>query len=164
MKRSKIISALTIFSVLFMLLSGCASDPVADDLTNYMNNQMQTVSKMQNAYLTLLNDLSNSEDNDVQTVSTKIKEEVLPSSDKLIAEAKKIVPATVELKNLHNKYIAAMTKQNKGLAMMLEGLENSNNETVTTGSKIITEANSEYALFIKELNALAKAHGLEVQN
>lgn len=164
MKRSKIISAITIFSVLFMLLTGCASDPVADDFTNYMNNQMQAVSKMQNAYLILLSDISDSKDTDVQTVITKMKKEVLPSSDKLIAEAKKIVPATVEVKNLHNKYIAAMSKQNIGLAKMLEGLTNSNNETVTAGSKIVTEANSEYALFIKELNALAKAHGLEVKN
>ena len=164
MIRSKIISAITILSVLFTLLTGCASDPVADDLTNYMNNQMQTVSKIQNTYLTLLNDISDSEDADVQTVITKIQEEVLPSSDKLIAEAKKIVPATVEIKNLHNKYVAAMIKQNNGLAMMLEGLKNSNNETVAAGSKKITEANSEYALFINELNDLAKEHGLVVQN
>jgi hypothetical protein len=129
-----------------------------------MNNQMQAVSKIQKTYLTLLSDISESADTDVKTVITKIKDEVLPSSDNLIAEAKKIVPATVEVKNLHNKYVAAMTKQNNGLAKMLQGLKNSNNETVTDGSKIITEANAEYALFIKELNALAKAHGLDVQN
>ncbi|QNU68500.1 hypothetical protein EHE19_008910 [Ruminiclostridium herbifermentans] len=160
----KIKSAITIVSVFLTLLTGCASDPVADDLTYYMNNQMQAVSKIQNTYLTLLNDISNSEDSDIQTVITKIQEEVLPSSDNLIAEAKKIVPATQEVRNLHNKYISAMTKQKNGLAIILDGLKNSNNETVSAGSKIITEANSEYALFIKELNALAKAHGLEVQN
>lgn len=163
MRNSKIISAITIFSVLFTLLTGCATDPVADDLTNYMNNQMQAVSEIQNTYLTLLNDISDSEVTDVQTVINKIKEDVLPSSDKLITEAKKIVPATLEVKNLHSKYISAMTKQNKGLAMLLEGLNNSNNETVIAGSTIISEANSEYALFIQELNALAKEHGLEVQ-
>jgi predicted PurR-regulated permease PerM len=164
MRRGKINSAITIISVLFTLLTGCAVDPVADDLTNYMNNQMQAVSKIQNTYLTLLNDISNSENADIKTVINKIQEEVLPSSNNLIAEAKKIVPTTVEVKNLHNKYISAMTKQNEGLTIMLEGLKNSNNETVTAGSEIITEANSEYALFIKELNSLAKAHGLEVQN
>ncbi len=164
MIKSRTIIVITILSVFFTLFTGCTSDPVADDLTNYMNNQMQEVSKIQNKYLTLLSDITESENTNIQTVITQIKDEVLPRSDRLIAEAKKINPATEEVKILHNKYIAAMTKQNKGLVEMLKGLQNYDNETVKDGSKIITEANEEFTIFLNKIKVLAKEHGLEVQN
>lgn len=160
--KCKIISIYGILMI--MLLTSCGIDPIADDVTNYMNNQMPAIIELQNNYLTSLSSISESTDMDAKTVITKLNDEVIPKSNKLIAEAKKIVPATEEVRTLHNKYIAALTKQNSGLTKMLEGLQNKNRETVTSGSKIITEANTEYTEFVNQLNALAKAHGLEVQN
>ncbi|PYG89924.1 hypothetical protein LY28_00524 [Ruminiclostridium sufflavum DSM 19573] len=162
-KKLELISAIAILGIVFFMLAGCGADPIAEDITSYMNNQMPSVIELQNEYLSALNTISEAGGSDAKAVASELKDEVIPLSDRLIEAAEKVIPATEEIKALHGKYISAMTKQNSGLAKMLEGLQNNNEKAVTSGSQIISEANTEYTAFVNELTAIAKAHGLEVK-
>lgn len=154
MKKNKVFNVITSLALVFTPLTGCGSDPVADDLTNYVNNQMPAIVKLQESFITILSSIN--ESTDVQTMISKLNEEIIPSSDKLIEEAKKIVPKTEKVKALHNKYISAMTKYNSGFVKMLEDLEKANDEMVNNRSKITAEANSEHNAYVEELHAFGK--------
>lgn len=162
MKR---IFSLSIIVLIFsLLLTGCMKDKVADDITNYMNNQMPTLNIFQENIVNALNDIAKDEAMDTDTFIKKLKDEIIVNSNKLIEESKKIVIETEEVKSIHAKYIAAMTKQNSGLVLMLEGLENDRNvEKLSKSTTLLAESDVEYKAYVSETNALALEHGLTVK-
>lgn len=164
MKKNKIISVIAILAFTFTVLTGCGSDPIAEDVINYINIQMPTIAELEDSFLTSLDSMAENEDMDIPTLILSLKDEIIPNCDKLIEGAKKIIPETEEVAALHDKYIEAMTKQNSGFVKMKEGLEdNINNETVEQGGTIVDEGNAEYTAYVDELDALATEHGVELE-
>ena len=162
--KRKIFSVIVVLVIVSTVLTGCQSDPVADDIINYMNTEMQPVNELQESLVASLGIISENKNEEIATLISNFQDEVLPKLNNLIEEAKTIVPETEEVAAIHNKYIAAMIKQKNGFVKMIEGYkDNLNNETLDEGGVMIDEAGTEYTAYVEELNALAIEHDLELE-
>ncbi|WP_461206824.1 hypothetical protein [Clostridium sp. DL1XJH146] len=143
----KIIMTILTLAIGMAVLTGCSSDPVQDDLINYINNEVSTLVETENSvteeYSAII---ENSEATDIE-FAAKLKDVIIPASEELVAQAKAIVPETEEVAAVHNKYVEAVTEQNEGFVLFLQATQK-NNELVeySTNSEMLTLINLEDAI------------------
>lgn len=162
MKKNKIISVFAILAMMTIMLTGCGSDPIKDDISNYVDKQMPSVSALEKSVTADFNAVSGDNYSDDSTMLSKVEDVVIPNSNKLIEAAKAVVPETAELKALHEKYIAAKTLQNQGFALLVIALEEGNGDAATESNNMLVQADTQIGAYATELKALAKDHGLEL--
>jgi len=163
MKKTKIISTIALFAITLTMLAGCGTDPVQDDITDYINNQMPAVAILEGNVNKSFNSVIGDKYVDDPTMLKKIKDEVIPNSNKLIEKAKAVTVKTPELKILHAKYIAAKVAENSALIMIQTALENGDGDMVKKSNDLIIQAGKQAIDYVAEVNAFAKDHGLEVE-
>lgn len=157
----KILAVTMMICLLIPTLAGCFSDPVQDDLLNYINKEIPTVRTLENSVSKMYTDITSDGNIDDATAATKFESELLPTSDELISKAKAIVPATDEVKKVHDKYIAALTAQHDGFKLYKDAYANSDVDAVTKANDQMTKALSTSEEFLTELRALEEKHNVE---
>lgn len=163
MKKTKIMSIIAALALSFTVLSGCGSDPIQDDLTNYVNNQLPAVQTTETALKDTLN--ANVGDNytDDETLLTALNDSVLPLSVDVLAAAEKIVPATEEVAALHKQYVTSLTTLNSALTMLVEALSTGDGDMATEANDLLITAQTQDDEFVAAVAALAKDHGLKLK-
>lgn len=156
----KIIATISILLVCFTMLIGCSKDPVQEDLINYINNQLPTIVELESKVTKEYEASTGNNFVDDDTIAKRLKDVIIPASDELLAKSKAIVPATEEVKKVHNKYIASITEQNEALNMLLlaaskhdEAMVKTVNEKLANSDKISNE-------YVSEVEALKKEHNV----
>lgn len=163
MKKKKIISVIAVFAIVLAMLTGCGSDPVKDDLTNYITKQMPAATELGKSITSGFNSVAAANYIDDKTMLLKLKDEVIPNSNKLIETAKAITSKTKELGAIHEKYVAAITKQNSGFTMLQTALEKSDADMAKKANDLLIEADTQSKNYVAEVNAFAKEHGMEIK-
>jgi Tfp pilus assembly protein PilP len=74
---------LAIFLPILILLSGCSSDPVQDDLHNYVNKEMKEAAKLESTAVLAYEGVSGTNYRDDQTMYDVLNRDVIPITTNL---------------------------------------------------------------------------------
>ncbi len=159
-KMKSIMSTISALLICVTVLAGCGSDPVQDDLINYINNQLPTIAKLEEKVTSEYQAVKADSNADDATFGAKLKDVIIPAAAELIAKAKATVPATEEVKIVHDKYIASMTIQSEAFAILLDAAGRNDEKLVKTANEKLTEAEKLSKEYLADLETLKKDHGV----
>ena len=156
----KILTLLLMLVMSLTFLTGC-SDPVYDDLENFLNVEMKEV----NADYTKLTAEVGTWQNltDDADIKKSIDDTLLPLVNGSLEKLKDINPATEEVKAIKDKYVKVMDAYKTGFEALAEGCETQEEATITAGSEKIEEAVELLDEYNKALEELAKEHSSEIE-
>ena len=156
-----------IFSLLLMvvmsvtLLAGCGSDPVYDDLENFLNVEMKEVNAEYTQVTAEVGTWENLEDD--TAIKKSIDDTLLPLVNGSLEKLKDITPETEEVKAIKDKYVRVMETYKTGFEALSEGCETQDEATINAGSQKLEEAVELLDEYNKALEELAKEHGSEIE-
>ena len=155
-----------IFALLLMvvmsvtLLAGC-SDPVYDDLENFLNVEMKQVNA---DYTKITEEVGKWETyEDDNAIKKSIDDTLLPLVEASLTALKDINPETEEVKAIKDKYVKVMDTYKVAFEILAEGCETQDEATINTATEKLEEAVSLLDEYNKALEELAKEHGSEVE-
>jgi len=155
----KVIATISTVLIFATVLAGCGkSDPVQDDLLNYINNQVPTVVDLEKKVATEYASTTGTNYTDDATLAAKLKDVIIPASDELITKTKAIIPATDEVSKIHSKYIAAITGQHEAFNLLLQAVQTNDAALVTTVNEKLATAGTVSKEYVADLQALKKEH------
>ena len=156
-----------IFTLLLMvvmsvtLLAGCGTDPVYDDLENFLNVEMKEVNE---EYTKLTEEVGKWEAfEDDADIKKSIDSVLLPLVNGSLEKLKDIAPETEEVKTIKDKYVKVMDAYKAGFEALSEGCETQEEATINKGSEKLEEAVKLLDEYNKALEKLAKEHGSEIE-
>ena len=156
-----------IFALLLMvimsvtLLAGCGSDPVYDDLENFLNVEMKEVNA---EYTQLTAEVGTWETlEDDTAIKKSIDDTLLPLVNGSLEKLTEINPATEEVKEIKDKYVKMMDAYKASFEILAEGCETQDEATINAGNEKLEEALELLDDYNKALEDLAKEHGSEVE-
>ena len=156
----KILALILMAFMSFTLLTGC-SDPVYDDLENFLNVEMKEVN---DDYTKITTEVGTWETLvDDADIKKSIDDTLLPLVNSSLEKLKNIQPATEEVKGIKDKYVMVMDAYKAGFEALSEGCETQEDETINAGSQKLEEAVELLDEYNKALEELAKEHGSEVE-
>ncbi len=142
------------------LFAGC-SDPVYDDLSDFLNVQMTEVNA---EYVSLTEEVGKwSTFEDDTAIAESLNNVLIPLVDSSLAKLENITPATDEVKALKEKYVDVMDAYKKGFTALLEGCETQEDATINEGYAALEEAVTLLDEYNKGLEDLAKEFGAEIE-
>ena len=156
----KILALLLMVVMSVTLLAGC-SDPVYDDLENFLNVEMKEVTENYTKITTEVGTWETLED-DV-AIKKSIDDTLLPLVNGSLEKLKGITPETEEVKAIKDKYVKVMETYKTGFEALSEGCETQEEATINAGSQKLEEAVELLDEYNKALEELAKEHGSEVE-
>ena len=156
----KILALLLMVVMSVTLLTGC-SDPVYDDLSNYLNVEMKEVNE---EYTKLTEEVGTWETlEDDAAIKKSIDDALLPLVNGSLEKLKGINPETEEVKAIKDKYVKVMDAYKAGFEALSEGCETQDDATINAGSAKLEEAVELLDEYNKALEELAKDHGSEIE-
>ena len=156
-----------IFALLLMvvmsvtLLAGCGTDPVYEDLSNYLNVEMVEVNDEYEKLTAEVGTWETLEDD--AAIKKSIDDTLLPIVNGSLEKLGGINPETEEVKEIKNKYVKMMDAYKAAFEALSEGCETQEDEIINTGNKKLEEALEILDEYNKALEELAKEHGSEVE-
>lgn len=156
----KLLSILLMAAMAIALLTGC-SDPVYDDLSNFLNVEMKQVNE---DYVKITEEVSRWEEmEDDIALSKSLSDVLIPLVDASLENLEEIDPATQEVEELKKKYVKVMDAYKKGFEALLEGCETQDEATINAGNDAVLEGVNLLDEYNKALEELADAHGAEIE-
>lgn len=156
-----------LMSVIFislLVLTGCGSDPVHDELLNYINTDMKPLAAKEQKVLDDYDSVTGNNYTDDETLYNKLIDEILPEYRDFISELEGINIETKELSDIHEKYIDAANTQQQGLIKITDALEKQNIGLAAEANQMLTEGRKGLRDYQKEIKNLAKEHNVEFKN
>lgn len=156
----KLLSILLMAAMAIALLTGC-SDPVYDDLSNFLNVEMKQVNE---DYVKITEEVGRWEEmEDDIALSKSLSDVLIPLVDASLENLEEIDPATQEVEELKKKYVKVMDAYKKGFEALLEGCETQDEATINAGNDAVLEGVNLLDEYNKALEELADAHGAEIE-
>ena len=156
----KLLALLLMVVMSFTLLTGC-SDPVYDDLENFLNVEMKQVNA---DYTKITEEVGKWETyEDDNAIKASVNDTLLPLVEASLTALKDINPETEEVKAIKDKYVKVMDTYKVAFETLAEGCETQDEATISTATEKLEEAVSLLDEYNKALEELAKEHGSEVE-
>ena len=156
-----------IFALLLMvvmsvtLLAGCGTDPVYEDLSNYLNVEMVEVNAEYEKITAEVGTWETLEDDNA--IKKSIEDTLLPLVNGSLEKLTEINPATEEVKEIKDKYVKMMDAYKASFEILAEGCETQDEATINAGNEKLEEALELLDDYNKALEDLAKEHGSEIE-
>lgn len=163
MKIKRMICVIAMLAIAVSAFSGCAADPIQEDLKNYINVELATYTTLQSTVQTELASAMGENFVDIETTHT-ILLNVLPKSESLVETAKAIKTTTPEVTALHAKCIAALTAQDDAIKAYIAAIEANDADLVVSTNAAIDDVIAQYESYLVDATAMMKAHGLEINS
>ena len=158
----KKIFALLLMAVMSVtLLAGCGTDPVYEDLSNYLNVEMVEVNADYEKLTAEVGTWETLEDD--AAIKKSIDDTLLPLVNGSLEKLGGINPETEEVKAIKDKYVKMMNAYKAAFEALSEGCETQDEATINTGSEKLEEALELLGEYNTALETLAKEHGSEVE-
>ena len=143
------------------LLAGCGTDPVYDDLSNYLNVEMVEVNAEYEKLTAEVGTWETLEDD--AAIKKSIDDTLLPLVNGSLEKLGGINPETEEVKAIKDKYVKMMDAYKASFEALSEGCETQDEATINTGNEKLEEALELLDEYNKALEELAIEHGSEVE-
>ncbi|PGV55827.1 hypothetical protein [Bacillus sp. AFS037270] len=145
-----------------LLVSGCFSDPVQDDLLNYVNKEMKQAGKLEAAAVSSYEGVSGANYKDDQTMYDALTKEVIPNYNEFIKELDSVKIETDELQGIHEIYIEGADIQYKAFVTIKQALEEQDPALVQEANDMLADAREHIRDYKSKLNKLAKDHDVKI--
>ena len=153
---------MAIFLPILILLSGCSSDPVQDDLLNYVNKEMKEAAKLESTAVSAYERVSGTNYQDDQTMYDVLNRDVIPNYNEFIKELDSVKIETDEVREIHEIYIEGADKQFKAFAIIKQALEEQDADLIQKANDMLADARKHLREYQTKLNKLAKEHDVEI--
>lgn len=155
------LNVLLICVVLLVLLSGC-SDPVQDDLLNYINEDMKPLAVLEEDTIAEYDSVTGDNYVDDLTTYFHIEEVVVPMYRDFIEQLEAVNPKTSEVQELHESYIEAVNIQNNAMLKILAAIDQQDYDMIADANEMLAEGRAGIRSFTNELEELAEEHNVEI--
>lgn len=160
--KSKIITL--IFTLALACLSvGCATDKVALDLTNYLNQGVLNIAELEQKSLARYASVTGSNYKDDQTTYEALRDYVIPLYRRFIRGLRALQPETQEVRDLNRIYIDGADSLLEGFKLILLAIETQDGSLIRPANEYLEKGRLENERWRKELIALASEHGVKPQ-
>ena len=156
----KFLSILLMLVIAASFLTGC-SDPVYDDLENYLNVEMKQVNADYEKLTAEIGAWETMEDD--AAIMDSLNNVLLPIVNGSLEALKEINPATEEVKAIKEKYVKVMETYKESFEALVEGAETQDEETIMLGYEKMSEAVDILDEYNKALEELAAEYGSEIE-
>lgn len=154
---------LAIFLPILFLMSGCSSDPVQDDLLNYVNKEMKEAGKLEKAAISAYDGVSGSNYQDDQTMYNVLINDVIPNYNEFIKELDSVKIETDEVREIHEIYIEGADIQFNAFAIIKQALEEQDANLIQKANDMLADARKHIRDYQTKLDHLAKEHDVEIE-
>ncbi|MFC7371114.1 hypothetical protein ACFQPF_05445 [Fictibacillus iocasae] len=141
-----------------LVLAGCLSDPVAEEMVTYVNKTMKPLSEQEEEVKELYEGVTGNNYTDDQTLYTALTEEIIPKYNEFLKDVESIELETEEMQELHEKYIEAVQIQQNGMLSLVTALEEQSFEKVNEANGKLNEARKMMRDYQKDIKKLADEH------
>lgn len=147
--------------VIILILTGCTTNPIQEDIIKYVNETLPTVVDIEAAVIAGYESATGENYVDDATTLSIIQDEVTPKANTWIAMVELIKPDTAELRAVHEIYIESVNVMSQAMGLITSGI-------VQGDVALVYEANEKMALqrkltrqFLSELEQLAKENNVD---
>ena len=135
---------------------------IQEDVINYVNVELPKIVDIENKVITGYSSVTGDKYKDDKTTYTKLKNQVIPDSLKLVADSEKITPKTEELRVVHELYLSSINEQNSAFTLILSALETGDTSTVAQANDKLTKARKAERDFLAKLKELEVKYNVTV--
>ncbi len=150
------------FSLLFLtgyaLFMGCATDPVAWDVTEYVNQGILGIAELERRPLARYASARGEEYTTEAQLYHILKYDVLPEYERFFSLLKQIDPQTPEVRRLHYTYVNGVRHIYRGFKIKIIGLERNDDVLIRAANEMIEKGRMENEKWQKDLATLYEAH------
>jgi hypothetical protein len=157
MKRAELIAILMLSAVLL----GCATDPVAVDLTNYVNQGVLQIAELEQKSLERYAAVTGPNYKSDQEVYAALKDWVIPLYTRFYRGLKKIRPETQEVRDLHRVYLLGAGSLLDGFKTLKVAIEQKDKGLITVVNEKLEKGRLENERWKREATVLANKYGLK---
>ena len=157
--KKLLIFAITVASVL-LLLTSC-SDPVKDELTDFVNVQMAEINENYEAITEELAKWETFATDEEWIVS--LRETLIPKCDEILKKLSEIEPTTEEIKAIKAMFTTVIEKYKDGFTKMLAGVCALDENLMTEGSDLLEKGMEALSEYNGTLESLASRFGIRVE-
>ncbi len=150
----------TLLGVCFFLFA-CATDKVAWDLVDYVNQDILGIAELERRPLERYTSARGDKDFTEQKLYKALKEDVLPEYKRFYDLLKEIKPKTKEVRRLHYIYIRGTEYIYRGLKTKMIGLEKKDEIIIRSANCEIAKGKEKNKIWRRGLVALFEEHGIE---
>lgn len=149
-----------VLSIAITTTVGCASNRVAKDLVDYVNQDILGIAELEGNALRSYAAVVGENYTTDEAVYTAMKNEVVPTYKRFLDLLKTISRQTEEVKELHAIYVRGADMMYNGFRTKLMGLENKDENIIRMANAQIEDGRVITDKWRDELFALAKKHGV----
>ena len=155
--KTKIIAS--IFALALACVSaGCATDKVAVDLTNYLNQGVMGIAELEQKSLAHYASVTGSNYKNDQTTYEALRDYVIPLYKRFIRGLRALQPETEEVRNLNRIYIDGAESLLEGFKLVMLAIETQDASLIRPANEYLQKGRLENEKWRKELIALAGKH------
>lgn len=151
----KIISILS-----FAMLIACGTNPVQQDLVNYINVEMEKVRELESTAVQAYASVSGENYENDSIMYTVISETVLPNYQEFYNTLSSIKPATEEVASLHREYVRAASDQLEAFNLIIEAIEKQDVQIINRANEDLSQARALLALWREDLDSACVKHNV----
>ncbi len=156
LNRKMIPMQIIMFALLFVL--GCATDKVAWDLTEYVNQGVLNITALEKEALEKYAMARGEHYTTEQALYNVLEREVIPPYRRYLYLLKQIKPETEEVIKLHRIYIAGTENICNGFELKMIGLRENEERLIRAGNEKIEKGRIQNEQWRKEMETLSDAH------
>jgi len=156
----KMITSIMAILLCATMFTACGKNSIHTDLLDYEYNQLPPVVDLNTQISTDYASVTGANYKDDKTTMAKLKDVILPESNKEIKLAKAIVPKTKEVREVHDIYIASITEQNEAFVMLLQALKTNNAALITPANNKINDAIAKAKDYMAKVSELEKKYNV----
>lgn len=149
--------------LLTLILSGCFSDPVQEDLLVYLNEELAAISHLEKEALTAYESVTTGvNDTSDQELYDTLNLEVIPAYQEFATKLEAIKVETEELREIHEGYIEAVNLQYDAFVKIAIALEELDPGKIEEANSMLDEARPLLRDFKYNIEQLAKEHDVRL--
>lgn len=149
--------------LMIAILAGCSSDPVQEDLLNYINKEMKDAAKFEKAAISAYESVTGANYTDDQTLYDALTNDVMPNYQKFLKELESADIKTDELREIHKIYMDGADIQNKAFTVILEAIEKQDANMIQDANDMLADGGDLIHDYQNKLDKLAKEHDVELK-
>lgn len=145
---------------LTFLLNGCATNKMAVDLVNYVNQGVLNIADLERISLEKYASVVGENYTTDKKVLDMLKEEVVPIYGRFLDGLREITPQENEVKMLHGIYIRGAESLYEGFKMKVLGIERNDEGIIRMANEKIEKGAAENQKWRSEIMAMYEKHGV----
>jgi len=143
-----------------VLVVGCAADPVALDLTKYVNQGVLQIAELEQKSLERYASVTGPNYKSDEEVYATLENWVIPLYSRFLQELRKIRPETQEVRELHRVYLLGAESLLDGFKLLMIAIELKDPSLIKTVNEKLEKGRLDNERWSREIAALYKKHGL----